>query len=121
MRPVQRFRSVLIVNVIFGVPAYFLAFLFAYGFKAPVGLRDHVAFLVMIAIFAVVSGLVGVALPLLTMLPAPMTTVGERGEHVERSASCHRRTGRGVTRARPRIAGASARSSSSHRALSSDD
>jgi cellobiose-specific phosphotransferase system component IIC len=48
---------VAIVNVVLGVPAYFVSFLFAYGFEDSVHVGNHVAFLVMIAIFATVTGL----------------------------------------------------------------
>lgn len=63
LRPVRRFWPVVIVNAVFGLPAYFISFLFAYGFRDQVGLREHMTFLVLIAIFASVSGLGGAAFP----------------------------------------------------------
>lgn len=62
MRPIEGFWSVLIPNAVLGGPAYFISFLFAYGFRDDVGLMKHVMFLVLIAIFAALSGLIGMAL-----------------------------------------------------------
>jgi hypothetical protein len=51
-----------ITNAFFGLPAYFIAFLFAYGFREEVGVTEHATFLVLITIFASVTGLVATAL-----------------------------------------------------------
>ena len=75
MRPIKGFWSILIPNAVLGVPAYFMSFLFAYGFRDHVGLMEHVTFLVLIAIFAAVSGLVGMALP---MTPKPRPSAARR-------------------------------------------
>lgn len=58
---VKSFWPVVIANAVLGLPAYFISFLFAYGFRDDVGLAEHVTFVALIAIFACVSGLVGVA------------------------------------------------------------
>jgi hypothetical protein len=70
MRPLEAIFSVLLLNVVLGLPAYFISFLFAYGFRDTVGVAEHVTFLVLIAIFAVVTGLLGAVLPL-TSAPRP--------------------------------------------------
>jgi hypothetical protein len=59
--PLAAFLWVLVPNAVLGLPAYFVSFLFAYGFRDQVGLAEHATFLVLIAIFASVSGLVGAA------------------------------------------------------------
>ena len=61
--PAVGFWSVVLPNAVLGLPAYFISFLFAYGFRDEVGLTQHVTFLVLIAIFASVAGLVGAAFP----------------------------------------------------------
>jgi hypothetical protein len=75
MRPIDGFWSVLIANVVLGVPAYFISFLFAYGFQDEVGLGAHVTFLVLIVIFAALSGIAGMALP---WVPQPRPPVASR-------------------------------------------
>jgi len=50
-----------VVDVVAGVPVYFVAFLFSYGFRDVVGVANHLAFLTMVCAFAVVAGLVGAA------------------------------------------------------------
>lgn len=50
LRPAEGFWPVVIVNAVFGLPAYFISFLFAYGFRDEVGLTEHMTFLVLIAI-----------------------------------------------------------------------
>lgn len=77
--PVGGLDSVLLPNLVLGAPAYFVAFLFAYGFEDSVGLAEHVTFLVLIAIVAMVSGVVGVAL---------MTRVEPRLSASRRAAFC---------------------------------
>jgi cytochrome bd-type quinol oxidase subunit 2 len=77
MRPPEGFWSVAIANGVLGLPAYFISFLFAYGFQDEVGLADHMTFLVLIAIFAVLSGLAGMALP---WMPQPRPTAARRAE-----------------------------------------
>ena len=64
MRTRDGYWSVLLVNCVLGLPAYFISFLFAYGFRDEVGLAEHVTFLVLIGTYAVVAGLVGAAVPL---------------------------------------------------------
>lgn len=61
LRPAEGFWPVAIVNAVFGLPAYFISFLFAYGFRDELGLTEHMTFLVLIAIFASASGLAGAA------------------------------------------------------------
>lgn len=75
MRPIEGFWSILIPNVVLGVPAYFISFLFAYGFRDDLGLMEHVTFLLLIAIFAAVSGIVGMVLP---MTPKPRPPAAKR-------------------------------------------
>ena len=53
---------VVITNALLGLPAYFIAFLFAYGFREEVGVTEHATFLMLIMIFASVAGLVAAAL-----------------------------------------------------------
>ncbi len=53
---------VVITNAFLGLPAYFIAFLFAYGFREEVGVTEHATFLMLIMIFASVAGLVAAAL-----------------------------------------------------------
>jgi hypothetical protein len=53
---------VVITNALLGLPAYFIAFLFAYGFREEVGVTEHVTFLVLITVYASVAGLVAAAL-----------------------------------------------------------
>jgi hypothetical protein len=55
------FWPVVLANVVLGAPAYFISFLFAYGFRDQVGLAEHLTFLVLITIFACVTGVVGAA------------------------------------------------------------
>lgn len=62
-RRAEGFWPVVIVNAVLGLPAYFISFLFAYGFRDEVGLAEHLTFLVLIAIFAAVSGLAAAAFP----------------------------------------------------------
>jgi hypothetical protein len=50
-----------LANVVLAVPAYFISFLFAYGFRDQVGLAEHLTFLVLITTFACVTGVVGAA------------------------------------------------------------
>jgi hypothetical protein len=64
------FLPILVTNLVLGVPAYFISFLFAYGFEDQVGVGNHVAFLVLITIFATVTGVLAMALPL-TSGPRP--------------------------------------------------
>jgi hypothetical protein len=52
---------VVVTDALLGLPAYFVAFLFAYGFREEVGVREHVTFLVLITVFASVAGLVAAA------------------------------------------------------------
>ena len=54
--------SVLLPNLLLGLPAYAMSFLFAYGFQDSVGIVDHASFLILITVFAVVTGLIGAAL-----------------------------------------------------------
>jgi hypothetical protein len=61
LHPAQGVWPVVIVNALLGLPAYFISFLLAYGFRDEVGLKEHATFLVLIAMFASVSGLVGAA------------------------------------------------------------
>ena len=63
MRLIDGLWAVLIANVVLGVPAYFISFLFAYGFKDDVGLGAHVTFLVLITAYAALSGAAAMALP----------------------------------------------------------
>lgn len=49
--------TVVWVNVVLGLPAYFLAFLVAYGFRDHVGLPEHALFLGQVGAFATVTGL----------------------------------------------------------------
>ena len=63
LTPTNGFWPVVITNAVLGLPAYFIAFLFAYGFRDVIGLAEHVAFLVLVAIFAAVAGLVATAIP----------------------------------------------------------
>lgn len=58
-RPTAGLVVMLLANVVLGAPAYFVAFLFAYGFRDTVGPVEHTAFLVMVGGFAAVTGLVG--------------------------------------------------------------
>lgn len=51
----RAFGSLLLVSLL-GVPAYFIAFLIAYGFKGSVGVGSHVVFLVLVGLFAVLAG-----------------------------------------------------------------
>ena len=62
IRPHEGFLVVLLLNVVVGLPAYFISFLFAYGFQDDVRLENHVTFLVLIAMYATVTGAVGMAL-----------------------------------------------------------
>ncbi|MCZ4499552.1 MAG: hypothetical protein JWQ74_2105 [Marmoricola sp.] len=48
--------SVLGLNVLLGVPAYFISFLIAYGFEDAVRLPQHLVFLGLITVFAGVTG-----------------------------------------------------------------
>lgn len=52
------FLPVLTVNAVLGIPGYFIAFLFAYGFRDTIGTAEHLTFLGLVAVFAVVCGLV---------------------------------------------------------------
>lgn len=61
MRQVEGFRPVVYANIVLGLPAYFVSFLLAYGFRDDVGPAEHLRFLVLIATFASVSGLVSLA------------------------------------------------------------
>ena len=54
---------VVLADLVLGLPAYFVAFLFAYGFRDQVGLAEHTAFLVMVAVFATCTGLLGATVP----------------------------------------------------------
>jgi hypothetical protein len=54
---------VVLSNIVLGMPAYFISFLFAYGFRDVVGVTEHVTFLVLITIFAVTSGLASMIIP----------------------------------------------------------
>jgi hypothetical protein len=63
MRRWQALGSLLIVSVI-GVPYYFFAFLFAYGFEDSVGVGSHATFLILVGVFAVVAGRVSLGAPL---------------------------------------------------------
>lgn len=54
--PLRALAMVFGVSFLFGVPVYFIAFLFAYGFRDTIGPADHAAFLVMITIFAIIVG-----------------------------------------------------------------
>ena len=73
--PVRGLLAVLAANLLLGVPAYFTAFLMAYGFQDPVALGNHVTFLVLIAIFAVATGLIGMAV---SANGGPPATAGRR-------------------------------------------
>ncbi len=53
---------VVITNSVLGVPAYFISFLFAYGFRDVVGRAEHLTFLTLVATFAIVAGVIGAAL-----------------------------------------------------------
>lgn len=75
MRRREGLLVVLLLNVFLGVPAYFISFLFAYGFEDEIGLRQHVTFLVLIAVFAVVTGVGAMAFPL---GPKPRPRLGRR-------------------------------------------
>ncbi len=55
------FWPVVVTNGALGLPAYFISFLFAYGFRDVVGWGEHLTFLVLITVFAVVAGLIGAA------------------------------------------------------------
>ncbi len=55
------FWPVVVTNAVLGLPAYFISFLFAYGFRDVVGGAEHLSFLLLVAIFAIVSGLIGAA------------------------------------------------------------
>ena len=59
MPAAKRFLPVLVANVLVGVPAYELFFVYADGFSESVGLREHLTFLAVIAILAVVAGAIG--------------------------------------------------------------
>lgn len=63
MRKRHALGSLLIVSVT-GVPAYFVAFLFAYGFQDSVDVADHALFLILIGVFAAVAGCMSLAVPL---------------------------------------------------------
>lgn len=54
---------VVLADLVLGPPAYFIAFLFAYGFRDEVGWAEHTAFLVMVAVFATCAGLLAAAVP----------------------------------------------------------
>lgn len=54
---------VVLANLVLGLPAYFVAFLFAYGFRDQVGWPEHTAFLVVVAVFATGAGLLGATVP----------------------------------------------------------
>ena len=54
---------VVLANLVLGLPAYFIAFLFAYGFRDQVGWAEHTAFLVMVTVFATGAGLLGATVP----------------------------------------------------------
>lgn len=58
MRSVYAFGWVLLTTILLGMPAYFISFVFAYGFRDSIAPRDHVTFLLMIAAFAGLCGLV---------------------------------------------------------------
>ncbi|WP_148045047.1 hypothetical protein [Nocardioides marmorisolisilvae] len=45
------------VSVLTGPPAYFISFLFAYGFRDHIGVVEHGTFLVLIALYATATGL----------------------------------------------------------------
>jgi len=49
---------VLTLNVVIGVEAYFIAFLFAYGFRDRVTASQHVFFLIEVAVIAMISALI---------------------------------------------------------------
>lgn len=49
----------LLLDLLGGAPACFVAFLFAYGFEESIGLTDHVTFLVLVAAFACAMGCFG--------------------------------------------------------------
>ncbi len=70
--PLAASLAVLLTNVVLGLPAYFISFLFAYGFRDTVGVAEHVTFLVLISIFAAVAGLIGTALTPTTGAPLVM-------------------------------------------------
>ena len=54
---------VVLADLVLGPPAYFIAFLFAYGFRDQVGWAEHAAFLVMVAVFATCAGRLAAAVP----------------------------------------------------------
>lgn len=51
------------LNVFLGVPAYFVAFLTAYGFVDSITLGEHLTFLTLIAVYAVLAGALAAAPP----------------------------------------------------------
>lgn len=55
--PVLTFLPVLIPSLFGGVPVYFFAFLFAYGFRDTIGWGNHLTFLAAVAVFATACGL----------------------------------------------------------------
>ncbi|MCW2783773.1 MAG: hypothetical protein JWP74_290 [Marmoricola sp.] len=72
-RPTATLVPVVATSLFFGVPVYFVAFLFAYGFQDSVGWKNHLSFLAAIAIFAVLCGLS----VLLAAVWEPAVTTGE--------------------------------------------
>jgi hypothetical protein len=63
VRSICAFGWVLLTNLLLGMPAYFISWVFAYGFVDSVTPQDHVTFLLMIALFAGLCGLVQVSGP----------------------------------------------------------
>jgi hypothetical protein len=75
VRPHEGCVVVLVLNVLLGLPAYFIAFLFAYGFEDDVDLANHLTFLVLIAMYATFTGAFSMAL---FMTPEPRPPLSAR-------------------------------------------
>jgi hypothetical protein len=63
MSSLRALGAVFVVNLVFGLPAYFIAFLFAYGFRDSVVTENHAEFVLVIATFASFCGLVQRSVP----------------------------------------------------------